>query len=82
MRILLYVNRKDGMWWMDSDGVQVQSSYSALMPWRDVQANVAEAFGCEVGVDILSRNDAKRCEQCGDAVPAGQSCGCFDNGCQ
>jgi hypothetical protein len=26
--------------------------------------------------------EGERCERCGDMKPVGQSCDCFDNGCQ
>jgi hypothetical protein len=56
----------------DRIGAEVERQHAARYP-----------FGCPNSCEAcLLRLGGSRCAACGSAVPVGQSCGCFDNGCQ
>jgi hypothetical protein len=53
----------------------------ALSAHSDEAVRLARA-ACVLADRAAARAEADRCENCGDTKPAGQSCDCFDNGCQ
>jgi hypothetical protein len=86
--IVHIVQNADGTW-IGEDGKRVASPMFAFIWSRDGAVSVAgtvkgQAFTFNYASQSLRRirTDARICQSCGSVKPIGQSCICFDNGCQ